>query len=154
MENTTMADELRIGLAQLLCKAQMEHDADYDHQRNLEEVLAAAPLKPMPLIVLFSEEPYDLTPFVDDGTLPADITEEFGDFLFRAILDARADLVSQVPGARHITKTESDHYIHQEQPRLVIGSVREVVEVARKQACALGTKNHGQCIKAVEHARR
>jgi putative transposase len=29
MENTTMADEMRIGLAQLLRKAQMEHDADF-----------------------------------------------------------------------------------------------------------------------------
>ena len=126
----------------------------FDHQRNLEEVLAAAPLKPMPLIVLSSDEPYDLTPFVDDGTLPANIAEEFGDFLFRAILEARADLVSQVPGARHITDTDSGHYIHQEQPQLVIGSVREVIEAARKKVCALGIKNHGQCIKAVKHARR
>jgi pimeloyl-ACP methyl ester carboxylesterase len=54
----------------------------FDHQRNLEQVLAAAPLKPMPLIVLSSDEPFDLTPFVDDGTLPADIAEEFGNFLF------------------------------------------------------------------------
>jgi putative transposase len=29
MENTTMADKMRIGLAQLLRKAQMEHDADF-----------------------------------------------------------------------------------------------------------------------------
>ena len=74
--------------------------------------------------------------------------------LFQAILDARVDLVSQVPFARHITDTHSGHYIHQEQPQLVIGSVREVVEAARKKACALGTKNHGQCIKALKHPRR
>jgi pimeloyl-ACP methyl ester carboxylesterase len=126
----------------------------FDHQRNLEEVLVGAPLEPMPLIVLSSDEPYDLSPFVDAGVVPADIAEEFGDFLFQAILEARADLVSQVPGARHITDTDSGHYIHQEQPRLVIDSVREVVEAARKKACTLGTKNHGQCIKAVKHARR
>jgi pimeloyl-ACP methyl ester carboxylesterase len=112
----------------------------FDHQRNLEQVLAAAPLWPMPLIVLSSDEPYDLTPFVDDGTLPADVADEFDVFLFRAILEARADLVSQVPGARHITDTDSGHYIHQEQPQLVIGSVREIVEAARKKACALGTQ--------------
>jgi pimeloyl-ACP methyl ester carboxylesterase len=133
----------------------------FDHQRNLREVLAAAPLKPMPLIVLSSDEPYDLAPFVDDGTLPSDIAEEFGDILFRAILEARADLVSQVPGARHLTDTHSGHYIHQEQPQLVIGSVREVAEAVRKKAwCkkgghnALGSKNQGQCIKASKHARR
>jgi pimeloyl-ACP methyl ester carboxylesterase len=133
----------------------------FDHLRNLEQALAAAPLMPMPIIVLSSDEPYDLTPFVDDGTLPADIAEEFGNFLFRAIVDARADLASQVPGARHISDTHSGHYIHQEQPQLVIDSVREVVDTVRKKAwCkkgghnALGPKNQGQCIKGVNHARR
>ncbi len=132
----------------------------YDHRRNLEQVLAAAPLKPMPLIVLSSNEPYDLTSFVDAGQLPADIAEEFAKDLFRAVLDARANLVSQVPGARHITNTDSGHYIHQEQPQLVIDSVREVVDAVRKKACkkggpnTLGSKNQGQCIKAVNHAAR
>jgi pimeloyl-ACP methyl ester carboxylesterase len=106
----------------------------FDHQRNLEQVLAAAPLKQMPLIVLSSDEPYDLTPFVDDGTVPADTAEEFGNLLVRVVLEARADLVSQVRGARHITDTHSGHYIHQEQPRLVIDSVREVVDAVRDKA--------------------
>jgi pimeloyl-ACP methyl ester carboxylesterase len=104
----------------------------FDHQRNLEQALAAPPLKPMPLIVLSSDEPYDLTPYVEDGTLPADIAEEFGNFLFQIILEARADLVSQVPGAKHITDTHSGHYIHQEQPQLLIASIREVVGALRK----------------------
>ena len=114
----------------------------------------------MPLIVLSSDEPYDLTPFVDDGTLPADIAEEFGNLLFQAILDARANLVSQVPGARHLTNTDSGHYIHQEQPKLVIDSVREVVDAVGKKASkkgghnALGSKSEGKCIKAVNHAAR
>jgi hypothetical protein len=115
----------------------------------------------MPLIVFSSDKPYDLTPFVDDGTLPADIAEEFGNILFQAIVDARPDLVSQVPGARHITDPESGHYIHQERPELVIDSVREVVAAVRKKAwCkkgghnALGSKNQGQCIKSLNHARR
>jgi len=86
--------------------------------------------------------------------LPANIAEQFAKDLFQAILDARADLVSQVPGARHITNTRSGHYIHQEQPQLVIASVREVVEAVRKKACTLEFKNHGQCIKAEKHARR
>ncbi len=131
-----------------------------DHRRNLAQVLAAAPLKPMPLIVLSSDEPYDLTPFVDGEVVPADIAEDFAKDLFRAVLEARANLVSQVPGARHITDTDSGHYIHQEQPQLVIDSVREVVDAVGKKACtkggytALGSKNQGQCIKAVNHAAR
>jgi hypothetical protein len=71
--------------------------------------LAAAPLKPMPLVVLSSDEPYDLTPFVEDGTLPADTAEEFGDLLFRAILGARADLVSRVQGTSR-TRTAATTY--------------------------------------------
>ena len=45
----------------------------FDHQRNIEQALAAAPLKPMPLIVLSSDERLDLTPYArgrhaaDDG---------------------------------------------------------------------------------------
>jgi len=120
----------------------------FDHQLNLQQVLAAAPLKPMPLVVLSSDEPYDLEPYVDTGVVPADEAEEFGNLLIRAILEARANLVSQVPGARHITDTHSGHYIHQERPRPVIASIREVVEAVRKKACTLEFKNHGQCIKA------
>ena len=112
----------------------------FDHQRNLEQALAAAPLKPMPLIVLSSDEPLDLTPYVEDGSLPltAEEAEEFGKLLFQAFVDARADLVSQVPGARHITNTHSGHYIHQEQPQLVIDSIREVVDAAVVGSTTLG----------------
>jgi pimeloyl-ACP methyl ester carboxylesterase len=114
----------------------------FAHRLNLEQFLAAAPLKPMPLMVLSADEPLDLLPFVEDGTLPltAEEAEAFGKLLFQAFVDARADLVSQVPGAR--------------QPQLVIDSVREVVNAARKKSCALGVKNHGQCVKAENHARR
>jgi pimeloyl-ACP methyl ester carboxylesterase len=124
----------------------------YAHRRNFRQVSAAPPLKPMPLIVLSADQPYDFTPFVDSGEVPADIAERFAKDLFRAVLKARAELVSRVPGARHITNTDSGHYIHQEQPQIVIDSVREVVEAARKKSCALGVKNHGQCIKASKHA--
>ena len=44
-----------------------------------------------------------------------------------------ADLVSQVPGARLITDPHSGHYIHQEQPQLVIDSVREVLDAVEQQ---------------------
>ena len=127
-----------------------------DHQRNLKQVLAAAPLKPMPLIVLSSDKVPDFLPLVEDGSLPLTVEEakKFASLLFNAVVEARADLVSQVPGARHITDTDSGHYIHQENPQLVIASVREVVEAARKKACTLEFKNHGQCIKAEKHARR
>jgi pimeloyl-ACP methyl ester carboxylesterase len=126
----------------------------FDEQRNLEQTLAAAPLQPTPLVVLSADEPMDLLPLVENGTLPMTPEEakEFGELLFRANVDARSDLVSQVPGARHITDTDSSHYIHQIQPQLVIDSVREVVAAARKKSCALDIKNHGQCVKALKQA--
>jgi pimeloyl-ACP methyl ester carboxylesterase len=110
----------------------------YDHRRNLKQVRAAAPLKPMPLIVLSSDEPFDLTPFVDAGVVPSDIADEFAKDLFRAVLDARADLVSQVPGARHIRNTDSAHYIHQENPQLVTAEIRRVVDSVRNQGLSSG----------------
>jgi pimeloyl-ACP methyl ester carboxylesterase len=110
----------------------------YAHRRNLRQVLAAAPLKPMPLIVLSSDKPYDFTPYVEAGEVPADIADEFAKDLFRAVLDARTDLVSQVPGASHITNTHSGHYIHQEHPKLVIDAIREVVDAAAVGGTTLG----------------
>jgi pimeloyl-ACP methyl ester carboxylesterase len=134
---------------------QNNNQQNFDQDSVFHQDSVAAPLKPMPLVVFSADEPYNLLPLVENGTLPLTVeeAEEFGELLFQAIVDARADLVSQVPGAKHITETDSDHYIHQEQPQLVIDSVREVVEAARKKACALGVKNHGQCIKAEKHAR-
>jgi pimeloyl-ACP methyl ester carboxylesterase len=123
----------------------------FDHQRNLEQALAADPLKPMPLIVLQSDEPFDLTPYVEDGTLPltADQAEQFRQLLYQAWQDAMADLVSQVPGARLITNTDSSHYIHQEQPQLVIDSIREVVDAVVVGGTTLGDTGGPQMVPAV-----
>ena len=45
---------------------------------------------------------------------------------------AHQQLAKLVPNARHITKTNSGHEIHKEQPQLVIDAIREVVEAVRK----------------------
>jgi pimeloyl-ACP methyl ester carboxylesterase len=127
-----------------------------DNDRNLEQASAAKKLKPMPFIAFQSDVPFDFSPYVEDGTLPMTLeeAEQFRILLYNAWHDAIGDLVSQVPGARFIDDPHSGHYIHQEQPQLVIDSVREVVNAARKKSCALGVKNHGQCVKAENHARR
>jgi hypothetical protein len=75
--------------------------------------------------------------------------KEFGRILFNAVIDARADLVSQVPGARHITNTDSDHYIHQEQPQLVIDSIREVVDTVVAGGTTLGDTGGPPMVLAV-----
>jgi pimeloyl-ACP methyl ester carboxylesterase len=67
---------------------------------------------------------------------------------------AAQDQLATLLNAKHTTDTNSGHFIQGEQPQLVIDAIREVVGAARKMACTLGSKNHGQCIKAKNHARR
>ena len=124
------------------------------NQQNFYQDSVAAPLKPMPFIVLSADKPYDLKSMVEAGQLPADIgggvsAVEFGKLLFQAIVDARGYLVSQVPGAKHITDTDSDHYVHQEQPQLVVDSIREVVDAAALGGTALGDTGGPPMVPAV-----
>ena len=123
------------------------------NQRNFHQDSVAAPLKPMPFIVLSSDEPWDQTikSLVDNGSLPmtADQAEQFGKLVFNAVVDARSDLVSQIPGAKHITNTDSGHYIHQEQPQLVIDSIREVVDAARVGSTTLVDTGGSPMVPAV-----
>ncbi len=127
-----------------------------DNDKNRAQASDAEKLKPMPFIAFQSDAPFDFAPFVEDGTLPMTLeeAEQFRILLYNAWHATIGEWVSQVPGARFIDDPQSGHYIHQEQPELVIDSVREVVEAARKKSCALGVKNHGQCVKADKQARR
>jgi pimeloyl-ACP methyl ester carboxylesterase len=65
------------------------------------------------------------------GKLPADIPPGFGYVTDAAQKTAQQRLARLVPNAKHITKTNSGHEIHKEQPQLVIDSIREVVEAVR-----------------------
>ena len=122
-----------------------------DNDRNLAQASAADPLKPMPFIAFQSDEPFDLTPYVEDGTLPmtAEEAEQFRILLYNAWHDAIGDLVSQVPGARFIDDPHSGHYIHQEQPQLVIDSIREVVDVVVVGSTTLGDTGGPPMVPAV-----
>ena len=122
-----------------------------DNDLNLAQASAAAPLKPMPFIAFQSDKPFDLSPYVEDGTLPmtAEEAEEFRILLYNAWHDAIGDLVSQVPGARFIDDPHSGHYIHQEQPQLVIDSIREVVDAARVGSTTLVDTGGSPMVPAV-----
>ena len=116
-----------------------------DNDLNLAQASAAAPLKPMPFIAFQSDKPFDLSPFVEDGRLPMTLeeAEQLRILLYNAWHDAIGDLVSQVPGARFIDDPHSGHYIHQEQPQLVIDSVREVLDAVEQQSPSLLTDTGG-----------
>ena len=57
---------------------------------------------------------------IADGLLPADVPPDFGYVTDRAQKEAQAKLAALVPGAKHITDTDSGHEIHKDQPGLVI----------------------------------
>jgi pimeloyl-ACP methyl ester carboxylesterase len=52
----------------------------------------------------------------------------------RVWAELQDDLAKLTPDARHVTATESGHYIQLQQPELVIDAVREVVEAVRNPA--------------------
>jgi pimeloyl-ACP methyl ester carboxylesterase len=108
-----------------------------DYGSSVPALRAAPPVRGIPSVVLTSDKCFELLP--DERTC-------------QAWREAQ-DLLAAHLDAEHITRTDSGHVIQAENPELVIASVREVVEAAgKKKSCALGFKNHGQCVKAVRHA--
>jgi hypothetical protein len=81
--------------------------------------------------------------------MTAEEAEQFRILLYNAWHDAIGDLVSQVPGARFIDDPHSGHYIHQEQPQLVIDSIREVVDAARVGSTTLVDTGGSPMVPAV-----
>jgi pimeloyl-ACP methyl ester carboxylesterase len=110
-----------------------------DADASFDQLLAASPLQPMPLVVLSADRPWGpLVPgFIADGLLAPDTPPGVGYVTDRAQKVAQADLAALVPGARHVTKTDSGHNIHKDNPRLVTEAIREVVDAVRAGGTAL-----------------
>ena len=101
--------------------------------RSFDEVRAAPPLRPLPLIVLSADRPWgpQIPSMIAAGRLPADIPPDFGYVTDAAQKIAQEQLARLVPDAKHVTRTNSGHEMHKEQPQLVIEAIREVVEAVR-----------------------
>jgi pimeloyl-ACP methyl ester carboxylesterase len=100
-------------------------------------LLRAAPPVPQVPTVVLSADTWPFTAEVVEsgrasGTLPDFVTVAFTDALWAAQLAAQDRLAATLPGAEHITKTDSTHYIHLDNPPLVIASIRDVVDQARE----------------------
>jgi pimeloyl-ACP methyl ester carboxylesterase len=110
-----------------------------DVDRSFDQLLAAAPIKPMPLIVLSADRPWgpQVPALIAKGELPADVPKDFGYVTDRAQKEAQAKLAALVPGAKHVTETHSGHEIHKDQPQLVTDSIREVVKAVRSWSSQL-----------------
>ncbi|MGD9920630.1 MAG: alpha/beta fold hydrolase [Pseudorhodoplanes sp.] len=108
-----------------------------DPDKSLAQMRGAPPMRAMPLIVLSADKPWgpQVPGMIAAGILTKDTPPDAGYITDAAQKIAQAKLAALVPGSRHITKTDSGHEIHKEQPQLVIDAIREVVDAVRK-GCA------------------
>jgi pimeloyl-ACP methyl ester carboxylesterase len=104
-----------------------------DPERSFDQVRAAPPLRPLPLVVLSADRPWgpQVPSMIAAGTLPADVPQNFGYVTDAAQKAAQEKLAHLVPNAKHITNTNSGHEIQKEQPQLVIDAIRQVVDAVR-----------------------
>src|SRR6478609_4969747 len=100
-----------------------------DFDETLDQTAAAAPLKPMPVVVLTASDKFvDVVPkLVKSGELPPDTPPDFGAVIDRTNSAAQNQLAALVPGTVHITNTNSGHNIMIENAPVVIQSIRRVV---------------------------
>jgi pimeloyl-ACP methyl ester carboxylesterase len=100
---------------------------------SLDQVAGAPPISQMPLVVFSADRPWgpQIPAMIASGALPADTPPDFGYVTDEAQRKAHAKLAKLVLNAEHITKTDSGHEIHKEQPLLVIDAIRDVVDAVR-----------------------
>jgi pimeloyl-ACP methyl ester carboxylesterase len=103
-----------------------------DWLTSFGQLRAAPPIRAIPVIVLSADKPFDFEAMKAQGVLPSDTPSDFGDAQGRAQARSQGFLASIVPDAKHVTKTNSGHYIQIEQPQLVIDSILEVVDRVRR----------------------
>jgi pimeloyl-ACP methyl ester carboxylesterase len=70
---------------------------------------------------------------IASGELPPAVTQAFADALWTAQIAAQNALAKRYPGARHITHTNSTHYIQILRPRLVTAAIRSVIKQTRRR---------------------
>ncbi|MFG2208794.1 alpha/beta fold hydrolase [Streptomyces sp. NPDC048638] len=94
----------------------------------------AAPRAPKVPVVVLSGDRFDADAF--RARLPDRAPADYPQVFWRAQLASQRDLARQYAGALHITRTRSDHNIHNNQPQLVTDEIRDVVEKARHHKSA------------------
>lgn len=85
----------------------------------------------VPTVVLTADVPVISPEAITSGQLPSYVDQPFADALWSAQLAAQDELAAKFPGATHITETNAGHYIHNEQPQLVLEAISQVVDQAR-----------------------
>jgi pimeloyl-ACP methyl ester carboxylesterase len=98
-----------------------------DYQPSVRALRAAPPVHSIPAVVLTSDKCFEFVP----GAGGAKATCQ----AWRAAQVRLATLLD----AKHITDTNSGHFIQGEQPQLVIDAIRQVVDTVRNQRESRGT---------------
>lgn len=102
-----------------------------DTVSSFAQVVAAPGVPTVPMIILTADQPPISLQDVASGGLPPAVTAEFVTSLWSAQIAAQDALAKLFPAATHVTKTNSRHYIHLEQPQLVVDAIRTVVYAVR-----------------------
>jgi pimeloyl-ACP methyl ester carboxylesterase len=102
-----------------------------DTMRSFAQVTAAPPVRAVPTVILTADVPPIGPGDVASGVFPAYVTVEFVDALWSAQVAAQEALARLFAGARHVADTHSRHYIHLEQPQVVVDAIRAVVDELR-----------------------
>src|SRR5918997_318980 len=110
-------------MANVLNIEKVDFDASFAQVR---EARAAAPLRPIPLVVVSAgaaEDPSTIPTFFPPGW-PVEVMP-------RLHRELQADLVSLVPNGQQVIAERSGHYVHQGEPELVVEAIRYVVDAVR-----------------------
>ncbi len=92
---------------------------------QMKQAQADTPLRRMPLTILsHSKDLPNPFGFPDDWPVAA---------LEHAFQESQVVLAALVPGARHVTATKSGHYVHLDEPALVVAEIRRVVDAVRRR---------------------
>jgi pimeloyl-ACP methyl ester carboxylesterase len=104
---------------------------DYDLPTSMKQIRGTPPVRTLPTIVLSAGRSH-LTPMViASGELPPEVTQAFADGIWALSVVAQSKLAGLFPDARHTTVADSTHYIHLDQPNVVIDAITDVVDAVR-----------------------
>jgi pimeloyl-ACP methyl ester carboxylesterase len=105
-----------------------EHPEGLDFAASLVQVGASDGFGDLPLVVLTHRDPSDGSVLLaEQPELPIDVALT----LERVWQDLQADLARLSTKSMHIIANKSGHYIHLDEPQLVIEAIRQVVETVR-----------------------